>query len=88
MKKEELIKQEVISAGGHFYPLVFVDLSVPTAALGAACTYAGRSIDKEINDGKKKFSLNVPFNKSNLVSLILSKEHEKVWIQSISDICL
>lgn len=88
MKKEELIKQEVISAGGHFYPLVFFDISVPTAAIGAACTYAGRSIDKEINDGKKKFSQNVPFNKSNLVSLILSKEQEKVWIQSISDICL
>lgn len=88
MKIEELKKQEVITPGGHFYPLVFVDLSIPTAAVGAACTYAARSIDKELNDGKKKFCPNFSFDKSKLVPLDLSKEQENEWIQSISDICL
>lgn len=53
MDKGKLIKKEIVTKKGHFVPLVFVDLSVPTAAVGAACTYAGRSINEELKDGKK-----------------------------------
>ncbi|WP_307768693.1 hypothetical protein [uncultured Bacteroides sp.] len=87
MEKEKLIRQEVITLGGHFYPLVFVDMSVPTAAIGAACTYAGRVINQEINDGKKKCSI-LSFSMEKQVSLSLTKKQENEWIQSISDICL
>lgn len=88
MEKEKLIRQEVITLGGHFYPLVFVDISVPTATIGVACTYAGRSINEKINDRDKKICPNLSTINGDLVSLSLTKKQENVWIQSISDICL
>ena len=88
MRKEDLTKDGFVMLNGHFYPLIFVDMSIPTAAIGATCTYAGRSIEKEINDGKKKFYPKINFIQERMTPLAFSIEQEEELLFSISDINL
>ena len=45
MNIRELAEKKIISKDGHFIPLVFVDMSVPTAFVGAAATAATKNIN-------------------------------------------
>ncbi len=86
MDKEILTRQTIIPKDGHFMPLVFVDLSISSATIGAACTYAGRSIHQELKDGKKKFQSLYLERKNTLVPLTVSITNKNYLLSSISDI--
>ena len=76
MDIEELRKTQVVTKDGHFMPLVFVDMSVPTAAIGAMCTYAGRSIDQKVKENKNKMSVHFSKAKGFAFTPISNKPQE------------
>lgn len=87
MKISELQERKIVTKDGHFMPLVFVDLSIPTAYAGVALVQGGRELDKQIKDNKHKFShLNV-FNKNRVYTPINYGEAEVASLtMSIDDI--
>lgn len=54
MKIQEIARRRIISNDGHFVPLVFVDMSIPSALVGMAAMAASKSLNNGNN--KKKFS--------------------------------
>lgn len=56
-----LKEKQIVNRDGHFIPLVFVDMSIPTALVGGACMCAGKTINQSLNENK--FSLPESFVK-------------------------
>lgn len=48
MNIDDLKKRMVVTRDGHFMPLVFVDMSIPTAAVGAGCATLSKELAKQI----------------------------------------
>lgn len=85
MNIRELAEKKIISKDGHFIPLVFVDMSVPTAFVGAAATAATKNINQNINDNKKKFSA-IPVFSGICSKNVLNKEDIRNLLYSTDDI--
>jgi len=87
MEKQSLIIPRVVFPDGHFTPLVFVDLSIPTAVIVGGCTYVGREISKEVKDDKMvnpETCLSVI--KDNFFPMKISSSLERMLVASIDDI--
>lgn len=85
MKLQEIAEKKLISKDGHFMPLIFVDLSVPSVYVGAAATYAGRQMSANMNDNKKKFSP-TPSPTCAIQRIKIQKGGIDILTDSISDI--
>jgi hypothetical protein len=89
MDNEYLSMPKIVYPNGHFTPLVFVDLSVPTAVVVAGCTYVGREISKEVKDDKVvKPSSCIRVVKDNFFPIKLSMDSEQIMIQSVDDLTI
>ncbi|MCQ2075465.1 MAG: hypothetical protein MJZ20_00295 [Bacteroidaceae bacterium] len=84
MNIENLKETRIVSKGGHFLPLVFVDMSIPAAYVAAGATYAGREIQKEWNNRKINYSP-IPLLASYCEIKINTEEKEHL-LNSINDI--
>lgn len=84
MNIQDLKETRIIHPKGHFFPLVFVDMSVPAAFVGAGATYAGRNIQQEWDNRKKKFSPVVHLTPFRLITAKL--EERAIILNSVDDI--
>lgn len=85
MKIDDLKKKQVVTKDGHFMPIVFVDLSIPTAAVAAGCTYAGKEINRKIN--ATNFPLpQIGCNLSPYTSISTEKASLRALALSVDDI--
>lgn len=50
MEINELRKKQIVTKDGHFMPLIFVDMSIPSAMIGAGATLAARELNKQLKN--------------------------------------
>ncbi len=82
MKIEDLKTNRIVTKDGHFMPLVFVDMSIPTAAIAVGAVKLGNQIEQEFKDNKKSVGngycqfaynyINPSHSRSDLMSLATS----------------
>ena len=86
MKLQEIAEKKLISKDGHFMPLIFVDMSIPSVYVGAAATYAGRQISANMNDNKKNKFSPIPILAYEFPKIKMQKGAIDVLTDSINDI--
>lgn len=82
MNNDRYTMPRIVLPNGPFMPLVFVDIGMPTAFVAAAA----RSIGKEFDDNKKKFSSSIQALRHSLSPISMSQSSESVMLSSIEDI--
>lgn len=85
MKLDDLKKKQIVTGDGHFMPVVFVDMSIPTAMIGAGATLAARELNKQLKDNiitlPKSAGNNLPYK-----SICAETADMKILALSIDDI--
>ncbi len=84
MENDFFTTPRVVLPNGPFMPLVFVDIGMPTAFVAAAA----RSIGKEFDDSKNKFSSSFQTLKRSLTPLKIDCSSELAMLNSIDDISI
>ena len=82
MKIDFLKRNQIIPKEGHFVPLVFVDLSVPTAMVAALAHHTV----KQVSDGDDKFKEEPLIPSTGFCPLTVSDYNMNRMINSIDDI--
>lgn len=77
------MESKLIIPEDHFRPLVFVDMAVSAKVACIGVATVGKSIEKDYNDGKKKFS---SVSAIGLEKIKFSSNTVSELINSISDI--
>lgn len=50
MEIKELKKKQIVTKDGHFMPMIFVDMSIPSAMIGAGATLAAKELNKQLKN--------------------------------------
>lgn len=81
-----LAQTQVIKKDGHFMPLIFSDLTIPTAVVYMGARQIYQSVNQSVKDNKDKFTKSQLFEHSSFTPISASPENLLQLNLSIDDI--
>lgn len=81
-----LAQTQVLKKDSHFMPIIFFDMSIPTAAIVIGGRQIYQSVNQSVKDNKDKFTKSQLFEHSSFTPISASHENLLQLNLSIDDI--